>query len=137
MKKVLLILLILSVILLSCTSRITKQDSENLPTKEIEMEVITTPEEDLYNKAYQAYENKDWDKSIEYYLKLLELTPDNVDIIYNLASVYSLKNDKENSFLYLEKALKLAPEETKENAKTDPDFDNIKKEVRFKELIGE
>ncbi len=53
---------------------------------------------------------------------------------YNLACLYAETNDPNNSIKYLTEAVKLNPE-SKEEAKQDPSFANIKENQRFKDLI--
>jgi len=56
------------------------------------------------------------------------------NLIYNIACIYSRLNNKPKALEYLEKAIKKA-EKYKQNARTDIDFDNIKNDDKFKELI--
>ena len=54
---------------------------------------------------------------------------------FNLACLYSTLDDKEKAFEYLEKALSTGDNNTIEETKTDPDFDNIKDDPRFNALL--
>lgn len=54
---------------------------------------------------------------------------------FNLACLYSTLDDKEKAFEYLEKALSIGDNNTIEETKTDPDFDNIKDDPRFNDLL--
>ncbi|MGA1980669.1 MAG: hypothetical protein ABSG99_08955 [Sedimentisphaerales bacterium] len=53
---------------------------------------------------------------------------------YNLACLYAETNDVQNSIKYLTEAVELNPE-SKEEAKQDSSFTNIKEDQRFKNLI--
>jgi tetratricopeptide (TPR) repeat protein len=52
---------------------------------------------------------------------------------YNLACVYSLKNNKEKALEYLKKAIELNPK-LKEEAKKDQNFKNLWDDEDFKKL---
>ena len=52
------------------------------------------------------------DKAIEYYEKVIELSPDYSWAYYNLASIYFEQGDKEKAVNFLEKTLKLNPKDS-------------------------
>jgi len=54
---------------------------------------------------------------------------------YNLACLYSLLNDIEPAFRWFEIALKVKTERSREFIENDSDFDNIRKDPRYKELL--
>jgi hypothetical protein len=56
--------------------------------------------------------------------------------LYNLACCESLVGHKEDAIRHLRMALELAPEPFLELARTDSDFDAIRDEAEFKELVG-
>lgn len=68
-------------------------------------------------------------------LKILDLEPGSASASYNLACTYSLSGLKALSFFYLEKAFSINPA-LKQQAKTDPDLEYIRKQDLFKELLS-
>jgi tetratricopeptide (TPR) repeat protein len=64
----------------------------------------------------------------------LELRPDDPGTFYNLACFFSLWGKTDKALTYLKKAIGL-DEKFREMAKTDEDFNKIKKAPRFKKLI--
>ena len=66
--------------------------------------------------------------------KALELNPNSANALYNLACVYALQNQIPLAIENLSKAINLNSE-LREYAKTDSDFDAIRGDQRFKDLI--
>lgn len=64
----------------------------------------------------------------------LEIRPHHPDTLYNLACLFALWGKADDSVAYLEKAIALN-KKNREDAKKDKDFDNIRDDPRFKELI--
>jgi tetratricopeptide (TPR) repeat protein len=58
---------------------------------------------ELYLKGLKSYENKKYDKAINFFEKSYEVDNRKVDALYNIASIYALLNDKLNLCKYLEK----------------------------------
>jgi tetratricopeptide (TPR) repeat protein len=112
-----------------------------------------TPQETLqwaagyYHSARHSQNAHDTDaaiKSYESFLgaiepvreKLSELPPAEMqNIYYNLACLYSLKGDLEGGFKALEKAFQAGYSNFKW-ANTDGDLANLRKDARFKEMLG-
>lgn len=80
---------------------------------------------------------KDYDNATEYHQKLADF--DNAATkqngLYNLACVYSLKNDKDKAFDYLKQAV-VAGYADIEHMKSDTDLEGIKNDKRFEEMIA-
>jgi eukaryotic-like serine/threonine-protein kinase len=56
---------------------------------------------------------------------------------YYIACLYSLKGDADHALKYLKESLGPLKEINTLRAKSDPDFENIREDARFRELIGE
>lgn len=104
---------------------------------------------DSYEKAlefkpdlHQAWNNKGftlellgrYETAIDSYDQALEFKPDYYYAWYNKAATYALQNNIDLVLKNLEQAFRLNPE-LREYAKTDSDFDTIREDKRFKELI--
>jgi len=63
----------------------------------------------LVNEAIEAYNNKDYQKSINIYSELLTANSFSPELYYNLGDSYFKIGDYGNSLLYFEKALKYQP----------------------------
>jgi tetratricopeptide (TPR) repeat protein len=111
--------------------------------------------ESAYNKAIEinpnyaeAYSNlglmlsKDesrWIEAESAYRKAIEINPNYSRAYFNFACLRSLSRKEENkdeAFEFLRKAIEL-DSKFKEMAKTDPDFDFIRNDPRFKEIVGD
>jgi tetratricopeptide (TPR) repeat protein len=77
-----------------------------------------------------------YDNAIRDYDRALEIKPDDPDVYYYLACIYSMKNDKSRSLSLLGRAIKLGFKET-DMIKDDPDFNNIKETNEFKKIVGD
>jgi len=75
------------------------------------------------------------EEAISYYDKALQINPNDPNVYFNKACAYSLQNQIELALENLQKAIQLAPEKYLEMAKTDSDFDSIRHDPRFQELI--
>ncbi|MES0490915.1 MAG: tetratricopeptide repeat protein [Leptospirales bacterium] len=58
---------------------------------------------DLLGVAYDI--SGDYEKAIAAYLEAIKLDPENSNVLYNLASSYSIQKNKEKAFEYLQKAV--------------------------------
>lgn len=58
---------------------------------------------DFYVKGLEAYENKKYEKAINFFIKSYEVDNRKIDALYNIASIYAFLNDKLNLCKYLEK----------------------------------
>lgn len=69
-------------------------------------------QEDLISKAKEEYSNGNYNKSIEYYNKLLSGNYYSLSLYYNLGNAYYKTNDLGKAILYYEKALKFSPNDS-------------------------
>jgi len=77
---------------------------------------------------------QDFENALKYFVKYRELAPDEPSGYYNIACVYALQNDIENSISWLKQAIKNYPQ-FKEDIKLDEDFDLIRTSAQFEELL--
>ncbi|MEC5029376.1 MAG: hypothetical protein SAL07_05635, partial [Oscillatoria sp. PMC 1051.18] len=56
---------------------------------------------------------------------------------YNKAGYYASQTKVDLAIENLKQAINLNPDECRERAKTDPDFDKIREDDRFQELLQE
>jgi tetratricopeptide (TPR) repeat protein len=80
-----------------------------------------------------------WNDAEAAFRKAIELNPNLAQAYGNLACLRSVSNKEENkddAFRYLKKAIDL-DSASKEGAKTDPDFDFLRDDPRFAEIVGE
>ncbi|MCC5666058.1 tetratricopeptide repeat protein [Nostoc sp. CHAB 5784] len=68
--------------------------------------------------------------------EVIKLKPNTAEAYYNKAGVYSLKREFKEAIKNLQRAIQLDAK-LRENAKTDSDFDNIRKDEQFRALVGE
>ncbi len=73
-------------------------------------------------------------KGLEIDKRLAELKPKDPIVFYNIACNYSLLNNSKEALNYLNKAIKLGYDDV-EYMLQDSDFNNIKENVEFKNLI--
>ncbi|MDR3287763.1 MAG: tetratricopeptide repeat protein [Prevotellaceae bacterium] len=91
---------------------------------------------DIYNNRGNAYCNlQQNEKAITDYNKTIELKPDLAEPYYNFACLYSLQNEKNKAFEYLEKSFEKGLNIIREYIENDKDFENIKTDPRFKQLL--
>ncbi len=69
------------------------------------------------------------------YNKAIELNPTLANAYYNFACLDSLRNNRDSSFDYLRKAVEM-DSKYKSMSKTDSDFDNVRDDERFWEIVG-
>ena len=77
-----------------------------------------------------------YEHAIQDFNKALQLKPDYPIARYNMAGVYSLMSKADEALKWLKEAIDL-DQKYLDKAKTDSDFDNIRDDPRFKELVGE
>jgi len=65
---------------------------------------------------------------------MLKLQPDNAIINYNIACLYAIQNDQDKAIDWLRLALKKGYDNW-EKIKTDPDLENIRDSIFYKEII--
>ena len=110
MKKIITVLIVLSIFLEDCFSQ---------------------SQRDLYNNSIKAYEAKNYSEFLQLTKQLDSIRPMHPTFTYNLAIAYALQQQTDNAVLQLKKAILM-------NAKTafedDADFQSIKETEAFKSL---
>jgi tetratricopeptide (TPR) repeat protein len=76
-----------------------------------------------------------YEEAIASYDKALEIKPAQEQVIYNKACAFALQGNIDLAIDNLGQAILLSLEEYREMAKTDSDFDSIRHDPRFQELI--
>jgi len=66
----------------------------------------------------------------------IALDPNLAPAHYNLACIYSLKNEQAQAIEWLQKAVALDQSTIIEQSKTDSDLDNIRPSAEFQQLIN-
>jgi tetratricopeptide (TPR) repeat protein len=78
--------------------------------------------------------NKEYQKAYIFYHKILEITPENPFVHYNIACVYALQNRQDDSFKWLKKSISKGFDNW-DHIKNDKDLENIRNTSYFRELI--
>ena len=84
---------------------------------------------------FEHHGNKEYDKAIEVLEELLAENPDDGVVLYNLACAKSLSGRADEAIDHLRRSIELE-ERFRELARTDTDFDPIRDEPTFKDLVG-
>ena len=82
------------------------------------------------------FANKDYEKAVEVYERLLAETPGHPGFLYNLACAESLLGRKEDALGHLRQSVE-ADVIFKRNALEDPDFDAIRDDSEFSAITGQ
>lgn len=82
------------------------------------------------------FANKDYEKAVEVYERLLAETPGHPGFLYNLACAESLLGRKEDALGHLRQSVE-ADAIFKRNALEDPDFDAIRDDPEFSAITGQ
>jgi len=90
----------------------------------------------LTNRGITYIKLRKYDEAIADLNRALKLEPNDPCTLYNLACLFSLRGKTKDALAYLKKAID-TDKKWREDAKTDEDFDNIRKDPRFKKLVGE
>ena len=91
--------------------------------------------EALNNKGVSLDRLGKHDEAISAFNQVLKIKPDSHQALYNKGVSYSLKNDANNTLIWLEKAITLN-NDYRDIAKTSIFFDNIRQDTRFQKLVG-
>ena len=67
---------------------------------------------------------------------ILQNNPNHVDALYGKACCYALQKNIDDSIKYLTLAIAQEADETKKRANRDPEFDGIRDDNRFQELVS-
>ena len=74
------------------------------------------------------------DDAIRMFQQAIEVDPNFATSYYNLSCILATKKEKEKALEYLKKAISL-DQKYKDKAGTDKDFDNLRAEKEFKEIV--
>lgn len=78
--------------------------------------------------------NRDYLEAILHFKRILKMNPDYATAYYNIACAYSLNRQKETALLFLKQALE-KDKKLKNLAVSDPDFESLRQEKTFQELV--
>ena len=84
------------------------------------------------NPLYQAGE---YDEAADRLREVVEANPEYADLFYNLACCESLAGRTSDAIAHLRRSIEMS-ERSRAYAKDDTDFDPIRNEPAFKELVG-
>ena len=102
----------------------------------IEHEIDNEQKAELFFElGYLQRVRKNYEEAISSYDKAVEFKPDKHEAWYNKACSYSLQGNIEQAIENLKTAISLNLDKYREMAKTDSDFDAIREDERFQELI--
>ncbi|TET32211.1 MAG: PDZ domain-containing protein [Planctomycetota bacterium] len=110
-------------------------DDESEPVKK-KPTLSAAEVQSLRRKAGQHHQNKEYEKAIELYKKIIEAYPDDSNALYNTACGYSLLDKKAEAVEYLIKAVGAGFVDFA-HIETDTDLDNIREEEGYKKLLAE
>ena len=88
-----------------------------------------------YDQGLALYNLRRYSEAIVSYDKALELQPCDAVAWYNKACCYALQCQVDLAIDNLEQAIKLSPNEYRELARKNSDFDKIRQDGRFQALI--
>jgi predicted esterase len=104
--------------------------------------------QELNQKAIAALAAKKYDEGIALFQRILEIAPHNSGTAYNLACGYSLKNDLDQAYDWLDKASAWGwgsgesqlvgttqPMSQIEMIRTDPDLENLRRDPRYEAFM--
>jgi tetratricopeptide (TPR) repeat protein len=90
----------------------------------------------LYNCGVALVKLGRFEAAIVSFEKALEFKPDYHKALYNISCAYALQENIKLALENLQQAITLEPEKYREMAKTDSDFDRIRNDDRFQQLIN-
>lgn len=85
--------------------------------------------------AFGFFATKEFDKAAEFLSKVREESPDDAGVLFNLACAESLLGRTDDAIGHLRESI-ANDESFREFAQKDSDFDPIRDDARFKELVG-
>jgi tetratricopeptide (TPR) repeat protein len=97
-------------------------------------EVYTPPNWERSAPALGYFATEEYDKAYEVLMQTHQEFPDDATVLYNLACAESLIGHTDDAIGHLEQSIANG-ERFRELAQTDTDFDAIRDEPRFKELV--
>lgn len=90
----------------------------------------------LFKQAVRHISSQQYDAAIKKLKAILEKDPANQPILYNIACVYSMKNQNKEAGLWLQKAISKGYDNW-EHIKTDPDLKNLRESKYYEEILKE
>jgi len=88
-----------------------KSDADQLRlTKAYNKETDILSATEWFNKGYNAGVNKEYDKAISFFLRVIELNPDNFNTYYNLGKSYGEQGNFPKAIEFYEKSIELDPD---------------------------
>lgn len=88
----------------------------------------------LFKTAVRFAGEKNYDKAVALFRKILSITPNNSIIYYNISCLYAIQNKKTEALDWLRQAVDHGYDNW-EKLKTDPDMHNIKETPYFRSLV--
>lgn len=85
--------------------------------------------------AFQFFASKEYDKAAEALEAALAEYPDDPAVLYNLACAESMSGRTADALEHLRRSVELG-ERFRELARTDTDFDPVRDEAEFRQLVG-
>jgi hypothetical protein len=89
----------------------------------------------MHEQAIALLRDKSYEEAVAQYQKILQIDPDDMIALYNIACAYSLMGDKEKAVQYLVKSIDAGYVDF-EHMERDSDLDNIRHETRYKEIVA-
>jgi len=88
----------------------------------------------LYTKSYQAYQSGDYENAMKANQSVLEITPCNPIIVYNISCMHALLDDTAKAFQWLNRYVDMGAGFNLD-LKNEPDFEDIKDSPSFKKIL--
>jgi mannose-6-phosphate isomerase-like protein (cupin superfamily) len=98
-------------------------------------EVFTPSQWERSAPAFGFFATKEYDKAFDVLAEAHEEYPDDAVVLYNLACAESMLGRTDDAIVHLERSI-AGQERFREAARTDTDFDPVREDARFRELVG-
>jgi tetratricopeptide (TPR) repeat protein len=89
----------------------------------------------MHEQAIAFLRDKRYDESVAAYEKILQINPDDMIALYNIACAYSLMGDKEKALQYLARSIDAGYMDFG-HMERDTDLDSIRQEQQYKEIMS-
>jgi len=90
--------------------------------------------DEFYTMGIVHINNENYEEAIKYLEKALSFDSKSEKVVFTMAAAHALKGDKDESLNFLKTAIKLEPR-SRMRAKMDPDFDSLRTDAEFNDLI--